>query len=111
MTNVKMVQIGELKITLFSLIVLITGVVLGVFMAFLVPHPYGLMSSLVIILASVVFAYNVNCMVVGQCKIWALVLTAFYVLYATFVVIKLFSMKSVVKDMIMSRKSIKKTKY
>lgn len=77
---VKTVTIAGIKISQLSLVVLITALILA--FALLFVHPIGFLGSLTVLLGGVLAAYNVNCVQVGSCTLWAWILTAFYVINA-----------------------------
>jgi hypothetical protein len=81
--EVKMISIGHLNVTMASFIILMAGLVVVTIVIILSPNPVGLVSALFLALSSVLAAYNVNCAQLGQCQVWAWVLTGLYVLGVT----------------------------
>lgn len=79
----KIINIGSLKMTMPAFITAICGAVIGVSLLFVLPQLWPM--SLMVVGASFIAAYNVNCVVVGNCNAWAWILTTFYIVY-TFVV-------------------------
>ena len=80
----KTVVVGNLTISLASVIVLVSAIILSIVLMF--ASPYGFIASLGVLLGGTLAAYNVNCAQVGQCHTWAWILTSFYVVYAVFIV-------------------------
>lgn len=72
----KTVLVGNVRMSLFSFIVAGSGILLGLITAFRVNIVVGLVLTASFFIA----AYNLNCVIVGQCKIWAWVLFVVYVL-------------------------------
>jgi len=75
------VTIGSLNITIPALITAISGLILGIILAFKINMYMGLILLPVILIA----AYNVNCAIVGHCTTWAWILTGVYMLYVLMV--------------------------
>jgi type III secretory pathway component EscU len=82
---VKMVSIGQLHITIASLITFCCGIIVALMLLFV--GPYGIFMSVYVLLLFLVLAYNVNCAQVGHCNTWAWVLTAIYIFYTVIAVI------------------------
>lgn len=74
--------LGE-RVSQQSAIVALAGIVLSVVILFLNMTRVGLMASLLSLTAFFLYAYNVNCSVVGKCHVWSWVLTVLYVVNAT----------------------------
>jgi hypothetical protein len=72
----KTVYIGNIKMTLFSLITVCCGIASGLFLAYKV-HPF---IGLLMIGSTFVAAYNLNCVIVGHCRVFAWILVTLYVL-------------------------------
>lgn len=72
----KTIMIGKLKMSLFSFIIVIFGLIVGL----LVSIKLNVYLGLLITLSSFISAYNVNCVIVGSCKIWAWILVTIFVL-------------------------------
>ena len=68
----RIITVGSLKITLPAFINTITALLVGIFLVF----KGQAMLGLIIMLTMLVNSYSINCMVVGHCNTWALVLTA-----------------------------------
>jgi hypothetical protein len=66
------VEFGKIKISLQALVILFWGAVL--FFMLLILSPYLGLAGLILIMPILLNAYQVNCMVNGQCKIWAWIL-------------------------------------
>lgn len=75
----KTVMVGKVKMSLFSFVVAGLGMLLGIIIAL----KGNLLAGLVLIASMFIAAYNLNCVIVGQCKIWAWVLFIIYVLNTT----------------------------
>ena len=99
----KTVTIGNLKISLFSLIVVVSGLVAGLFVSYMTNPVVGL----ILIAGSFLGAYNLNCVIVGDCKMWAWVLLVTYVLNSLLVFVPYFAAGSKVMSMSKSSKSKK----
>jgi hypothetical protein len=77
--EVKMVTIGQYHMSLASCIVLAVGLTFSIVILFALPNVFGLIMGSYILLSVVLIAYNINCVQLGHCKIWAWVLTAVYI--------------------------------
>lgn len=82
--NVKMVTVFNKKITHNAHLTLVAGLILSLTFAFTIP--YGVFVGLYTLLMFTLLSYNVNCVQVGHCTLWAWILTAVYVVYAAIVV-------------------------
>lgn len=91
----KTMTIGKVKITVIAFSLLIIGVVFSVFCLFFLPSSIGVIASLLIMLGFIFAAYNINCVLVGHCIIWAYVLMIVYLLNVVLVVMRLVSLKQV----------------
>lgn len=100
----KTVLVGNVKMSLFSFIIAGVGILLGLVTSFRV----NIFAGLLMTASFFVAAYNLNCVIVGQCKIWAWVLFIVYILQ-TVLVLSLnayaFNMRPIQSSM--SRKSKK----
>jgi hypothetical protein len=79
----KIVKIGDLRITLFALIAAVCGIISGLYASYIysgVSDTFGIILGLVTIGVSFLTAYNLNCVIVGHCKVWAWILVSVYVL-------------------------------
>lgn len=74
------VYIGNIKMTLFSLITVCCGIITGLFLAYKV-HP---LIGLLMIGSMFLAAYDLNCVIVGHCKVFAWILVTLYVLNTIF---------------------------
>ena len=74
--------LGE-RISQQSAIVALAGIVLSVVVLFLNMSTVGLTASLMTLTAFFLYAYNVNCTIVGKCHVWSWVLTVLYVVNAS----------------------------
>lgn len=72
----KTITIGKLKMSLFSFIVALSGLVIGLISSIKI----NIVSGLVITLGFFLAAYNLNCVIVGHCRIWAWVLLIVYLI-------------------------------
>ena len=72
----KKMVVGKLKMSLFAFIVAICGIFVGLIFSFKV-HP---LLGIVITGAFFLAAYNINCVIVGKCEIWAWILLIIYLL-------------------------------
>lgn len=72
----KTVLVGNVKMSLFSFIVAGAGILIGLITSFRI----NILAGLVLTASFFIAAYNLNCVIVGQCKIWAWVLFVVYVL-------------------------------
>jgi len=68
--------IGKLKMSLFAFIVAICGIFIGLMFSFKL-HP---LLGIVITGSFFLAAYNINCVIVGKCEIWAWILLIIYLL-------------------------------
>lgn len=78
----KTVKIGKLEITTQAFIVIVIGLVLGVFSSYFM-NP---LAGLVIIPAFFLSAYQINCMIVGKCIVLTWILIALYILYTMVII-------------------------
>jgi len=72
--NNKTITIGALTVSIQAFITALSGIALGILLMIVLPGNLkliGLISSLLILMS----AYTVNCTVVGNCVVWAWVLT------------------------------------
>lgn len=90
-TDVKMVQLGSVKITLAAFVTLVAGLVLAVALFFV--GSFGPILSVYVLLVFMLLSYNVNCAQLGHCKVWAWFLTIVYVFYALVIVFATFTKK------------------
>jgi hypothetical protein len=97
-----MVMVGDMKMTRSALITLTAGLILSLSVAIFVPH--GVFIGLFMFLGFIIAAYNLNCVVVGKCTTWALVLTAVYIVYVLMSLIMLFTNKKKYGKMLMASK-------
>jgi hypothetical protein len=93
---VRPVKIGNLELTLPSLITAVAGIALGIVLAYKVNPMLGI----TVPLAFFVGAYNVNCTVVGQCNVWAVTLGSLYFIYTALLIIALLFSKNVDKKLL-----------
>ena len=78
----KTMTVGKLKMSLFSFIVAVCGILLGLITSFKV----NLWAGLIITASFFIAAYNLNCVIVGKCHIWAWILLIVYLLNTASVV-------------------------
>ena len=69
-------MVGKIKMSLFSFIVAVSGILIGLITAVRANIVFGLIITGSFFIA----AYNLNCVIVGQCKIWAWVLFIVYII-------------------------------
>jgi hypothetical protein len=98
----EIITVGGLRMTKGAFITLISGFVLSVFLAFFVPR--GIYAGPFVFLTFVLAAYNINCAVVGNCKIWALVCTLFWVFYVVLVIFTAYTSKDKLIKFVKSKK-------
>lgn len=72
------ITIGTLKISLFAFVVAVLGIIIGLLMSIYVNPILGLFTTGGFFVA----AYNLNCVIVGKCKIWAWILYVIYLINA-----------------------------
>lgn len=72
---------GE-KITQQAYLIALAGIVLAVIVVALTLNMQGVVIALALLLSFFIYAYNVNCTIVGKCHIWAWLLTILYILNA-----------------------------
>jgi Na+-translocating ferredoxin:NAD+ oxidoreductase RnfE subunit len=72
---------GE-KITQQAYLIALAGIVLAVIVVALTLSMQGVVIALALLLSFFIYAYNVNCTIVGKCHIWAWLLTILYILNA-----------------------------
>jgi Na+-translocating ferredoxin:NAD+ oxidoreductase RnfE subunit len=72
---------GE-KITQQAYLIALAGIVLAVIVVALTLSMQGVVIALALLLSFFIYAYNVNCTIVGKCHVWAWLLTILYILNA-----------------------------
>jgi Na+-translocating ferredoxin:NAD+ oxidoreductase RnfE subunit len=72
---------GE-KITQQAYLIALAGIVLAVIVVALTLNMQGVVIALALLLSFFIYAYNVNCTIVGKCHVWAWLLTVLYILNA-----------------------------
>jgi len=86
-----MIDLGDhVKVTRAAFLTLIAFIVVSIAIAFVVPV-WGPITGLILLIIGMILAYNVNCVQVGHCYAWGWILAVFYLIYAAFMLIKLFS--------------------
>lgn len=84
------ITIGSLTMTRASLIVAIIGIVIALFLTIFLPLAgvtSGFLMGLIILLGFFIGAYNMNCVVLGQCTTYATILMTVYIIYAVLTII------------------------
>ena len=104
--KVRMVSFGGVKISMNAYMIVIAGIILSVTLAFLVPQ-VGPLVGLFVLFLFMVLSYNVNCVLLGHCHIWAWFLTITYLIYTGVVVYSVVMHKDSLSTMV---KKYKKTK-
>lgn len=82
-----------IPISLNALIVLVSGTILCIVIMFIYP-PYTVFLGIYAFLIILLLSYNINCVIVGHCKVWAWFLTIFYVIYFTLAVLYLYMFRT-----------------
>lgn len=72
---------GE-KITQQAYLIALAGIILAVIVVALTLNMQGVVIALALLLSFFIYAYNVNCTIVGKCHVWAWLLTILYILNA-----------------------------
>ena len=80
--DIRMVTIGHFKLSLAAFITLVAGMCVSLLLLILAPNIYGALSMIYILLVAILFAYGINCTLLGHCKVFAWVLTILYTLSA-----------------------------
>lgn len=86
--QIKMIDFFGIKISLNAYIILIAGLIMCIVIMFI--GPLGPLFGVIAFLFVILSAYNVNCTLVGHCKVWAWFLTVFYIIYAIVVVMTMY---------------------
>jgi hypothetical protein len=89
------VTIGTLHLSLQAAITVVAGVIIG--LATIIVFPSRWLLGFALTAAFFLAAYNVNCVVVGKCKTWAWILTAFYLAYIALAIPAMFLKVNVYK--------------
>jgi hypothetical protein len=76
----KMVEFMGEKIAQQAYLVVLVGIVLSIIVVAVSFNRQGIMVALVVLLSFFIYAYNVNCTIVGRCSVWAWLLTVLYIL-------------------------------
>jgi len=100
----KTITIGSLTISQQAFIVAITGLVVGLVLLVTLPKGFKVL-GLISILTSFVASYNVNCTLVGQCVVWAWVLTAMAIFNAVVYVVLAFTNKDRLRQIYTAKSS------
>lgn len=77
-SDVKMYSIGSLHISRAALITLLVGILASVVILIVAPNAYGVMVAIYVLLVVMLVSYNINCTLLGHCKVYAWFLTIFY---------------------------------
>lgn len=85
----KTLTFGKIKITVLAFTMLLVGIAFSVFCLFFLPSTVGVIASLLIMLGFIFAAYNINCVLVGHCVVWAYVLIVIYVFNVVAVILKM----------------------
>ncbi len=98
----RMIEFATIKMTMWAFVVLITGLICALYTAIFLPSA-GLLLSFVLLTITVFAAYNINCLFVGNCMLFAKALTVYYVLVLCastlfYFGVKTFMDKSIFKD-------------
>jgi hypothetical protein len=78
--EIKTIDFFGIRISLNAYIILIVGFIVCIILIFM--PPYGPFAAAILLLFVVIAAYNVNCLLVGHCKIWAWVVTIVYIIFS-----------------------------
>jgi len=81
------ITVGSLTLSLQAFIVAAVGMLLGLLMFLVYPHLATAVAGVVTVGVFFLYAYNINCVVVGQCTIFAWVLSSLMVLQALLLII------------------------
>jgi len=100
------IKVGSLVLSLQSFVVAAAGLLVGLVLFFMLPSIATAVASLVITGIFFLYAYNINCVVVGQCSIFSWILTAFYLLLACVQIIKIMSEQQTPSDIVSLKKDI-----
>ncbi|NBO72494.1 MAG: hypothetical protein EBU66_18850 [Bacteroidetes bacterium] len=91
--STKVVIVGKIKMTIFSFMMVLFGISMGLATAVMY-HP---VIGLLITGGFFLVAYNINCVVVGKCYAWAWVLFVIYVIYTISLLMTMFGIKYMIK--------------
>lgn len=77
-----LVKIGSLRISVQALVVAIAGIVFSMAISYItgIMIPHGYIVGVFLLPIFLLAAYSINCMIVGECIIWAWILTVLYVI-------------------------------
>jgi hypothetical protein len=89
--EIRTIDFFGIKISLNAYIILIAGLIMCIILIFVAP--YGPLVASISFLLVIAAAYNVNCVQVGHCKIWAWVLTIAYIIFCIVNVMTMYATK------------------
>lgn len=80
-SNIKMIPFAGTKVSRASFCVLLAGITVSILLAIFLPLPLpvSILIAIYVLLMALLAAYNVNCVQVGHCKVWAWILTGLYI--------------------------------
>jgi len=89
------IEIKGVKMTKGALVVLVIGFVLWILVTLLMEH--GWIAGLSILFSSFIAAYTQNCVIVGHCSTFAVLLLALYIFVAFVTIIKVLIIHMLIK--------------
>jgi len=90
--STRMIKIGNYSISLTAFITLISGLILAIFVVSYIPNSYNM--AMFIIIGFIIAAYEINCVEVGKCDIWAWFLTFVYFMNSAILVYFIYKNKN-----------------
>jgi len=79
--SIYMIKFGNYNISLTACITLLLGFILAVFTVIYMPNSYYM--ALLIVISFIIAAYEINCVELGKCDVWAWTLTTIYFVYVS----------------------------
>jgi predicted membrane protein len=89
----KMIEFATIKMTMWAFVVLLVGLITSLYCVIFVPS-IGIYIGLLLLTATVVAAYNINCLFVGKCFLFAKALSIYYVIVSAVTLFTYIGIKS-----------------
>lgn len=86
-------RIGGMRISLQALLVVVLSCLLAIVVIALSPSTGITIGILLFLLSMLILAYIINCMIVGQCNVFAWIISLIYVIYLLFALVSIGYMK------------------
>ena len=74
--STRMIKIGNITVSLAAFIALLSGLILAISIVSYIPNSYNM--AMFVVIGFIILAYEINCIEVGKCEIWAWFVTFIY---------------------------------